>query len=373
MTSVRAAGYSSAGRTMEKIPFSVDQESWEQQADKIEAKLMTMIRESVMKSKNGDHVGSLEVAKLAQKELSDSQKLHPVWGIRTIDIMFSVHFNLAVQFEASQLHSKALGCYKYILEHKLSHQPAQMRFCMGHIYLQQKRHTTAIKMYRIAFDQTPISSKSQRMKIMAQIGEAFMLDNNYNDAISCFENVMETKYDYKAAFNILLCYSKLGDKMKMKHGFEVLVSELVHDDVQRRAEMAPDLSKFMAKVDHLILVASNLVCDKIEETSLKGYDWILSTIQSSPFSRLWPDIEIARILVMKRNDLTGAMNSLNTCIEEHEIMSKTAAITVSGLLFSQGNYEASEKWADAALALDKYDSQAKTNKGNVYFSQGTNG
>jgi intraflagellar transport protein 88 len=45
---------------------------------------------------------------------------------------------------------------------------------MGNIYFQQKKYPIAIKMYRMALDIIPASSKEMRLKIIKNIGIAFV-------------------------------------------------------------------------------------------------------------------------------------------------------------------------------------------------------
>ncbi|GFH15489.1 uncharacterized protein HaLaN_11725, partial [Haematococcus lacustris] len=59
----------------------------------------------------------------------------------------------------------------------------RLRINMGNIYFEQKKYTNAIKMYRMALDQIPATSKEVRFKIMRNIGLAFVRLGQYQDAL----------------------------------------------------------------------------------------------------------------------------------------------------------------------------------------------
>lgn len=55
----------------------------------------------------------------------------------------------------------------------------------------QKKYTFAIKMYRMALDQIPNTGKEMRLKIMRNIGNAFVRLGQFPDAIQSFETIMD--------------------------------------------------------------------------------------------------------------------------------------------------------------------------------------
>ena len=56
---------------------------------------------------------------------------------------------------------------------------------MGNIYFEQHKYPSAIKMYRMALDQVPLTSRSVRSKILRNIGVAFMRVGQYQVLPSC--------------------------------------------------------------------------------------------------------------------------------------------------------------------------------------------
>ena len=55
----------------------------------------------------------------------------------------------------------------------------------------QKNYPMAIKMYRMALDQISSTGKEIRLKIMRNIGNAFVRLGQFQDAIQSYEGIME--------------------------------------------------------------------------------------------------------------------------------------------------------------------------------------
>jgi intraflagellar transport protein 88 len=58
---------------------------------------------------------------------------------------------------------------------------------------------------------------------MRNIGISFVKLGQFQDAITSFESIVEANSDYHAAFNLVICYFALGDRERMKRGFQKLV------------------------------------------------------------------------------------------------------------------------------------------------------
>ncbi len=77
---------------------------------------------------------------------------------------------------------------------------------------------------------------------MQNIGIAFVKLRQYNDAITAFEHIMQEEPEIKTAFNLILCYFKIGDKNKMKYTFQRLLKvDLRLDDEERY--LSPNVSQ----------------------------------------------------------------------------------------------------------------------------------
>lgn len=66
---------------------------------------------------------------------------------------------------------------------------------------------------------------------MQNIGITFVKMGQYSDAITSFEHIMSEAANFKTGFNLILCYSAMGDRDKMRSGFaKLLTVELNVDD-----------------------------------------------------------------------------------------------------------------------------------------------
>lgn len=59
---------------------------------------------------------------------------------------------------------------------------------------------------------------------MQNVGIVFVKMGQYNDAITSFEHIMQEAPNFKTGFNLILCYFALGDREKMKRGFQKLLT-----------------------------------------------------------------------------------------------------------------------------------------------------
>ncbi len=62
-----------------------------------------------------------------------------------------------------------------------------------------------------------------RIKLLNNIGVAFVKLGKYDEAISTFEHCMEEKPDFRTGLNMLLCAYTLEDRDRMREGFQRLV------------------------------------------------------------------------------------------------------------------------------------------------------
>lgn len=95
---------------------------------------------------------------------------------------------------------------------------------MANIYVKQQNYREAIKLYQKALDQIPNTYKEMKMKIMENFGLFFVRIGQYPKAIIYFEDVMSQSPNTKTGYNLVLCYYAIGDKERMKKGFQKLIS-----------------------------------------------------------------------------------------------------------------------------------------------------
>lgn len=88
-----------------------------------------------------------------------------------------------------------------------------------------------------------------RIKIMQNIGVAFIKTGQYTDAISSFEHIMSTSPNLKAGFNLILCYFATGDREQMKKAFQKLIAvPLEIDDDDKYISSGVSISKAICTV-----------------------------------------------------------------------------------------------------------------------------
>lgn len=76
----------------------------------------------------------------------------------------------------------------------------------------------------MALDIIPASSKEMRLKIIKNIGIAFVKLGQFHEAIESFETIMKGGADFQTAFNLVLCLYALGDVEKIKQCFIAMLS-----------------------------------------------------------------------------------------------------------------------------------------------------
>ena len=212
----------------------------------------------------------------------------------------------------------------------------------------------------MALDQIPYTQQQMRNKILRNIGHAFMLMGQYDDAISSYEHVLESRptkeldggerkvpgRDFPTAFNTLLCYFAIGDRDMMKRGFlTVLQQELSsqpEDDRYQNFEADEHVKMVLEVVKHdvlsqsenaekataekLILSAAKLISPAIESTFAAGYDWCTDQIRQSPYAWLAPELEITKaISYLKVKEFKSAIKTLKKFERDDSRMQSAAA------------------------------------------------
>ncbi len=177
-----------------------------------------------------------------------------------LDLTFSVLFNLANQYAASEMYSEALNTYQVITKNRMFTNAGRLRVNMGNIYFKLGQYAKAIKFYRMALDQVPNTHKSMRIKVMHNIGVLFVKMAQYSDACTSFEWIMSEQPDFKTGLHLVLCYYALGDKDRTKKGFQQLL-EVPH-------EFADDEDKYNASASDED-PQSNLILEAIRNDRLR--------------------------------------------------------------------------------------------------------
>ncbi|KAI9209698.1 uncharacterized protein BJ171DRAFT_484804 [Polychytrium aggregatum] len=407
MTSVRAAGYSSRGRAGMTAgptfdPFNQAGRSGaagldkpqetlpEEQIKVLEKKVAALIEESTIAASKGDLQAALEKAKDAGKKerhLSKQREQANLTDQMNLDLTYCVLFNLANQYHANKMYQEALNSYGVIVKNKLFNQSGRLRVNMGNIYFEQKKYSQAVKMYRMALDQIPNTNKDIRLKIMRNIGNAFVKMGQFQDAITSFEAIMEGNPDFHTGFNLVLCYFALGDRDRMKKGFQRLISirpptveqfddtvpsstdEPIEDHEVFNQDSLRAISRERKKAaERYIVLAAKLIAPNIEMTFSMGYDWIVETIKNSPHAEIASELEIAKaIQFLKTKEFQKAIEALKAFEKKDQKLVGTAATNLAFLYFLEGDYKQAEKYADIAVNTDRYNAKAQTNRGNCHY------
>ncbi|KAH6569597.1 hypothetical protein BASA62_004763 [Batrachochytrium salamandrivorans] len=410
MTSVRAAGYSSRGRPGMNSGQAFDplsqgrstplsdkaaESSPEEQIKAFERKVNHIIEESNFAAAQGNYQQALSKAKEAgkkERQLSKQREEFNLGDQINLDLTYCVLFNLANQYHVNKMYQEALNSYAVIVKNKLFNQSGRLRANMGNIYFEQNKFAQAVKMYRMALDQIPSTNLSFRLKIMRNIGCAFIKMGKFQDAITSLEAIMEGNPDHHTGFNLILCYFAIGNKDKMKRGFEKIIS-IPPSMIEQHDELLGPLSKDEPIEDHevfnedalrsiarnrqktierYIILAAKLIAPRIDTTFTIGYDWIIESLKSSAINAdMASELQIAKsIQYLKTKDFMLAIETLKTFEKKEPKLVGTAATNLSFLYFLEGDYKQSERYANTAIEHDRYNAKALTNRGNCDFMRG---
>jgi intraflagellar transport protein 88 len=400
MTSVQAAGYNSdpstrvgqqfdpsgmAGASRGPAPplQKKSESSTEEKLKDMERQVNALIEESAFEAAKGDSgtPAALEKAKEAAKKERVLCKQREAAGLVdqiNIDLTYSVCFNLANQYHANKQYTEALNTYSLIVKNKQYAQAGRLRVNMGNIYYEQKKYPMAVKMYRMALDQIPNTTKELRFKIMRNIGHASFRMGAYQDALHSYEEIMDGNPDFQAGFDLLLCYYALGDKERMKKGFLHLMS-VEHegteneddDDPAQNDVLKEELREREKQGKHFVTVAGKLIAPVIEHEWVGGFDWVLDNLKTQGHDDIASEMEIHKaVTFMHKKDFGQAVEVLKGFEKKDKGLMARAATNLSFIYFLEGNNQAAKKYAEMAHKYDRYNAKALVNLGNVQYADG---
>ncbi|KAJ1113787.1 hypothetical protein NDU88_002029 [Pleurodeles waltl] len=405
MTAVRAAGFTKTpfrGSSFDPLgqtrgpapPLEIKNEDTpEEKIRQLEKKVNELVEESCIANSRGDLKLALEKAKEAGKKervlVRQREQMSSPENIN-LDLTYSILFNLASQYSANDLHSEALNTYQVIVKNKMFSNAGRLKVNMGNIFLKQRHFSKAIKFYRMALDQIPSAHKEMRIKIMQNIGVTFVKTGQYSDAITSFEHIMSESPNLKAGFNLILCYFAVGDRDKMKKAFQKLIAVplgIDEDDKYIAPNDDPHTTLVIEAIknDHLremererkalaekyIMTAAKLIAPVIETSFAIGYDWCVEAVKASQYVELANDLEINKaITFLRQKDFDQAVDTLKMFEKKDSRVKSAAATNLSFLYFLENEALQSDMYADLAVAADRYNPYALTNKGNSLFITG---
>ncbi|GMH37313.1 hypothetical protein BSKO_05186 [Bryopsis sp. KO-2023] len=401
MTSNKGAGFTSAPRNvfdpLQQAGFGgvghapalkSSEPSPEDQARDIEKKVHELLEESAKQAEIGEYALALERAKDAGKKERQLSKLREQQGTSeqmNLDLTFAVVFNLAHNYALNEMFVEALNAYTSIVKNKSFPQSGRLRVNMGNIYFQQRKFPMAIKMYRMALDQIPATSREVRYKIMRNIGMAFIRMGQYSDATQALENIMDNAADHQTGFNLVVCYHALGDMDRMKRAFQKLVESAPCKEEEEEEEEADEnqdgtfrhdglreeLRQRQIETDRVLLLASQLVAPQIDQgNELVGFDWCIAQLNDSGHTRLANEVELAKAsLFLSRQDFKSAITIFKDFEKKELGLKARAATNLSFLYFLESDLENAKKYAGLAVETDRYNALAWVNKGNVAMNR----
>ncbi|XP_065906422.1 intraflagellar transport protein 88 homolog [Dysidea avara] len=416
MTSVKGAGYTSAGRKLfdplnqtsggssdktggatgsGAILETKQEDGVEEVIKQLEKKVNQLLEESAVANCERKYQLALDRAKEAGRKERLLCKQRDQASLNeqiNLDLTYSVLFNLANQYHANKMYSEALNTYLLIVKNKMFTNGGRLRVNMGNIYFEQKKYPQAVKMYRMALDQIQNVHKDVRLKILQNIGAVFVRMGQYSDAMTSYEHIMSEKPSVKAAFNLILCYHAIGDQEKLKRGFQRLLKvqqngeddedryyPTVDDDQQQRLlievikddELRKIETERRQRTEYFILTSAKLISPVIESSFAAGFDWCIECVKSSPYTELASELEMAKALTyLKQRDFAKAVDTLKGFEKKDSKMAATASTNLSFLYYLEGDLKQAEKYADLAMSTDRYNPCALVNKGNCLFTSG---
>lgn len=419
MTAVKAAGFQSSRASgnfdpMQQARSNVPnadkpaEESPEEVIKGMEKKAHALLEDSAMALEAGDSQKAIDKAKEAgmhDRQLCKQREQLLGPDQNNYDLTYAILVHLATVYERCGLDAEAITAYSTIIKNKLFEKSGRLRVNLGNIYFRQRHFLKAVKQYRMALDQIPAAFQDLRNKVLRNIGHSFFCMGQYGDAATSYEHLLdqapirelggqEVKLpgkDFAAGFNLMLCYFALGDRDKMRKGFQRLVALRAAslDDDERYLNLQNDAQIQMTldaikgdtlrvrereerqHADRHIILAAKLISQTIESSYSAGCDWCIEIILPSTHAHLAAELEISKaIMYLRSKDFTRAAEILKTFEKKESKLLSTAAANLSFLYFLEGQYPAADKYAEIASNEDRYNACALVNKGNCLFMNG---
>uniref|UniRef100_A0A8C4WWF6 Intraflagellar transport 88 homolog n=1 Tax=Eptatretus burgeri TaxID=7764 RepID=A0A8C4WWF6_EPTBU len=389
LTGLQAAGYTSQTGSVDLVFLFFFCNRTKGQIKQLEKKVIELVEESCFAKSRGDLHLALEKAKEAGRRERALQRQRENMGSAPIslDLTFSVLFNLAYQYEANGMHSEALNGYQVIVKEKMFPNAGRLKVNVANTYLKQKKYAKALKFYRMALDQVRSSQKMIRIKIMQNIGMVFVMIGKYTEAIASFEHIMAEKPNLCSAFNLALCYHAVGNQERTRNTFQRLVSIPLEIDEEKYSAQSDDsqLNLIMdaikndrmrqrerarrAMAERFIVTAARLIAPAIGSSLADGYDWCVEMLRGSQYIELVNDLEINKAITLV-SLLFQAVEILKSIEKKDTRVKSVAATNLSFFYFLRNDLTSAERYADTAMNTDRYNPMALVNKGSCLMIGG---
>lgn len=342
-------------------------------ARNLEHQINTLLDDTSILRRDGKFHEALEKAKLAvrkQEVLKKHREDHSLCDVQK-ELTFAVWFNVALSYETNDLLEEAINAYTFLAKHRGHPLLCRVRINLGNIYYAQHEYPSAIKMYKMALDQTR-NDKQTVGCIKRNIGNAFFRLGRLRDAVKNFKESMATFPNHQTGFNLLVCHLALGDVENIEKAFTKLV-KLRHDSAissARDGEEGMDETVTIhpeAKVKHdatnrAVLAAARLVAPSMDpkeliDTLKEGHEQLAIMMEH--------DQAVDRL---KNNDIKTAVKTLKSLETKSREMKALVATNLSLIHFLEGDVDIASSYADIALDADRYNAKALVSKGNCFFA-----
>ena len=357
---------------------------------KLENQTFELLKESIFAYEQKNFKVALEKAKEAGRKEREAAKQRENYKLGEVyaDMTFAVLNNLAQQYMANGMLNDALNTYQCIVKEPMYATAGRLKVNIGNIHFRKKDYLRALKYYRMALDRVPQFQTRLRCKIQNNIGVALVRLGKYEDALGHFEECMDVGGDYSIALNLVLCAYCLDDNDKMREAFQRLVDipVMIEDDLKYNQENDV-LTAQLLKNDSLrqwekqrkqhgertILTAAKIISPRIASSFSDGYSWCVEAIKQSVYSSLAIELEINKAAdLLKQGEIDAATEALIAFNNKESKVGSAAANNLSLINFYRGKsrFQEAGQFADQALSLDRYNSNALVNRGNIYYSAG---
>ncbi|XP_050362517.1 intraflagellar transport protein 88 homolog [Nymphalis io] len=236
VTAVRAAGYTSTRDAPARDEKKED--SIEDKIKHMESKIMTLVEESCVLSARPNSeeetdtqrdqnlsqaLAKAQEASTLERQLIRMQEQANLGDSHNLDLTFAVLCNLADQYALNEMYTEALNTYQLLTRNKVFPHANRLKVNMGNIYFKMGEHPKALKLYRMALDQTPTAEKDLRMKVMHNIGLLLVRMGKFRDAVTNFQHIMHEQGDFQTGLHLVLCSVALDDAEGGKAAFHAML------------------------------------------------------------------------------------------------------------------------------------------------------
>ncbi|EGR33380.1 hypothetical protein IMG5_054890, partial [Ichthyophthirius multifiliis] len=351
----------------------------------MEQEINDLIEKSAQSNLKGNLNEALEKAKEAfnkEKNLKRQKENANQIDSINMDLSFTIQFNLANQLQANGIYQEALQKYNDMIKSRQFPQAGKLRVNMGNIYFAQEKYSIAIKMYRMAHDLIPPTSKQMRFKILQNIGHSFVKLGQFEEAINTYETIMKGYPQFSTAFNLLLCLYGQGDKVRMKDCFSSMLSIEIQGYTQEEEEdinnqettysdmLREEIKEKKRQAIDILVKSAKLIAPVIEEDIIDGYNWIIETLKKSYFPEVEAEVEISKAMAfLKSKNMEKSIETLKSFERKDKIMMGRVATNISFLYFLENDLKNAEKYADIAINFDRFNPKALVNRGNCMFAK----